>query len=78
MASQSRLPLRPPDPRGPPPRATRDPAWARWLLTGVALAFLAFFLVLPIVVVFAQAFSKGGAYFLAAIREPDALSSDPP
>jgi sulfate transport system permease protein len=58
-----------------PPRATRDPAWARWLLTGVALAFLAFFLVLPLVVVFAEAFSKGGAYFLAAIREPDALAA---
>jgi sulfate transport system permease protein len=57
------------------PRATRDPAWARWLLTGVALAFLAFFLVLPLVVVFAEAFSKGGAYFLAAIREPDALAA---
>jgi sulfate transport system permease protein len=58
-----------------PHRATRDPAWARWLLTGVALAFLAFFLVLPLVVVFAEAFSKGGAYFLAAIREPDALAA---
>jgi len=31
--------------------------------------------VLPLVVVFAQAFSKGGAYFLATIREPDALSA---
>jgi sulfate/thiosulfate transport system permease protein len=57
------------------PRATRDPAWARWLLIGVALAFLAFFLVLPLAVVFAEAFSKGGAYFLAAIREPDALAA---
>jgi sulfate transport system permease protein len=57
------------------PRATRDPAWARWLLTGVALAFLAFFLVLPLIVVFAEAFSKGGSYFLAAIREPDALAA---
>ncbi len=41
------------------PRAARDPAWARWVLTSVALAFLAFFLVLPLVVVFAQAFQKG-------------------
>jgi sulfate transport system permease protein len=51
------------------PRATRDPAWARWLLIGIALVFLAFFLVLPLVVVFA------GAYFLAAIKEPDALAA---
>jgi sulfate/thiosulfate transport system permease protein len=61
--------------RAPLPRATRDPAWARWLLTAVALAFLACFLVLPIVVVFAQAFSKGAAYFLATVREPDALAA---
>ena len=56
-------------------RANRDPAWARWLLTGVALVFLAFFLVLPLLSVFVQAFAKGGAYFLAAVREPDALAS---
>jgi sulfate transport system permease protein len=57
------------------PRATRDPAWARWLLIGVALVFLAFFLVLPLVVVFAEALSKGGSFFLAAIKEPDALAA---
>jgi sulfate/thiosulfate transport system permease protein len=57
------------------PRATRDPAWARWTLTGIALTFLAFFLVLPLIVVFSEAFSKGAAYFLAAVREPDALAA---
>src|SRR5450631_2474373 len=56
-------------------RANRDPAWARWALTAVALVSLAFFLVLPLLAVFAQAFAKGGAYFLAAIREPEALAS---
>ena len=45
------------------------------MLTGVALVFLACFLVLPLSVVFAQAFSKGGAFFLAAVREPDALAA---
>lgn len=57
------------------PRATRDPAWARVFLIGIALAFLAFFLLLPLAVVFSQAFSKGVGYFLAAIREPDALAA---
>ena len=57
------------------PRATRDPAWARWALTAVALVFLAFFLVLPLVAVFGQAFSKGLGYYLASISEPDALSA---
>ena len=59
----------------PTRRANRDAAWARWLLTGIALAFLAFFLVLPLVVVFGQAFSKGIPFFLAAIREPDAMAA---
>jgi sulfate transport system permease protein len=57
------------------PRSTRDPAWARVLLIGIALAFLAFFLLLPLAVVFSQAFAKGVGYFLSAIREPDALSA---
>jgi len=41
----------------------------------VALVFLAFFLVLPLLSVFVQAFAKGGGYFLAAVREPAALAS---
>ncbi len=58
-----------------PPRATRDPAWARLLLTAVALLFLGFFLVLPLAVVFVQALEKGVGYYLSSIREPDALSA---
>jgi sulfate transport system permease protein len=61
--------------RAVPPRATRDPAWARWLLTAAALAFLAFFLVLPLAVVFAQALERGVGHYLATIREPNALEA---
>jgi sulfate transport system permease protein len=39
------------------------------------LGFLAFFLVLPLVVVFVEAFAKGIPFFLRAIAEPDALSA---
>ena len=57
------------------PRATNDPAWVRWTLTGVALLFLLFFLVLPLAAVFTEAFRRGvGAYF-AAFADPDALAS---
>jgi sulfate transport system permease protein len=56
-------------------RATTDPAWARYVLTGIALGFLAFFLVLPLVVVFVEAFARGIPYFIRAIAEPDALSA---
>jgi sulfate/thiosulfate transport system permease protein len=54
-------------------RALTEPRWVRWLLTGLALAFLAFFLLVPLVLVFAQAFSQGKDVYLAAIREPVAL-----
>jgi len=61
--------------RSPVRRATTDPAWARYVLTAIALGFLAFFLVLPLVVVFVEAFAKGIPFFLRAIAEPDALSA---
>ena len=45
-------------------RATHDPAWVRWTLIGVALAFLGCFLLLPLAAVFAEALGHGlRAYF---------------
>lgn len=60
---------------GSPLRATQDPRWVRWLLTGIALVFLAFFLLLPLAAVFGEALRRGvGAYF-AAVGDVDALAS---
>jgi len=56
-------------------RATEEPGWVRWLLIGAALAFLGFFLFVPLVAVFFEAFRKGAAVYLAAISEPDALAA---
>ena len=56
-------------------RATGESAVIRWTLTATALAFLALTLVLPLVLVFHEALAKGFAAYLAAIREPDALSA---
>jgi sulfate transport system permease protein len=56
-------------------RSTREPALVRWLLIGVALAFLGFFLVVPLAAVFSQAFAQGIGPYLAAIREPQALAA---
>ncbi|MGO9097133.1 MAG: sulfate ABC transporter permease subunit CysW [Bryobacteraceae bacterium] len=53
----------------------REPAALRWSLTLAALAFLALFVALPLLVVFTQALQKGLAVYWAAIREPDALSA---
>ena len=52
-----------------------EPRPIRIVIIAMAVIFLTVFVVLPLVVVFAQAFSKGiGAYF-AALSEPEALSA---
>ncbi len=56
-------------------RATRDPAWVKWLVIGLALSFFALFLVLPLVAVFFEAFRKGVGVYFAALTEPDALAA---
>ena len=55
--------------------ASTEPAWVRRLLIGVALAFLALFLFVPLAAVFFEALKKGVGVYLAAISEPDALSA---
>lgn len=52
--------------------ATTEPLWVRVLLIAVALIFLALFLVIPLVAVFTEAFSRGWDVYVAAITEPDA------
>jgi len=52
-----------------------EPRWVRGLLIGTALAFLGFFLFVPLVLVFYEAFKDGVATYLAAIREPVALAA---
>jgi sulfate transport system permease protein len=52
-----------------------EPGPIRWVIIAIAVVFLTVFVVLPLVLVFAQAFSKGiGAYF-AALSDPEALSA---
>ena len=55
-----------------PRRATTEPLWLRAILLTFALGFLALFLLLPLVIVFGEAFSKGWQVYLAAITKPAA------
>ena len=50
-------------------------ARARRALIALALAFIGFFLVLPLVAVFAEALAKGLATYGTALVEPDAVSA---
>jgi len=52
-----------------------EPKAVRIAIITIALLFLTIFVVLPLVVVFAQAFSKGIMAYLAALSEPEALAA---
>jgi sulfate transport system permease protein len=56
-------------------RALTEPPLVRGALLAVAVVFLAIFLVMPLVAVFAQALEKGLAAYLTALREPDAWAA---
>ena len=47
----------------------------RFIIIALAVTFLTVFVVLPLVVVFASAFSKGISAYFAALAEPEALSA---
>ena len=55
--------------------AITEPKALRWTLTLAALAFLSLFLFLPLGIVFAEAFKKGWAVYVAALSDSDALSA---
>src|SRR5690349_13006020 len=47
----------------------------RWLLTGAALAFVGLFLLVPLGIVFTEAFAKGAGAYARAISQKEALSA---
>ncbi len=52
-----------------------EPRAVRIAIIGVAVTFLSIFVVLPLVVVFAQAFSRGVSAYVTALGNPEALSA---
>ena len=63
--------------RAPLSKVLEEPAWVRRALLTVAFIFLGFFLFLPLLVVFIEAFKRGWDVYLQAIIDPDALSAIP-
>lgn len=55
--------------------ATRDPALVKAIVLALSLGFFAIFLLLPLLVVFAEALRKGISVYFAALADPDALSA---
>jgi len=64
------------NPKSAPRPPHRDESRAvRFVLIGIAGAFLVLFLFLPLVAVFAKAFEKGAAAYVAAIADPTAMAA---
>jgi sulfate/thiosulfate transport system permease protein len=55
--------------------ARTEPRVVRALIIAIAVIFLTVFVMLPLVVVFAQAFSNGIGVYFAALTDPEALSA---
>ena len=56
-------------------RSTEESPFIKWLLILIALSFTLIFLLLPLVNVFAQAFSKGWAGYITALTDPNTMSA---
>jgi sulfate transport system permease protein len=54
-------------------RASEESAFAKWTLIVIALAFVAVFLLLPLINVFYQAFSKGLEFYRESLMDEDTI-----
>lgn len=52
-----------------------EPPIIRKLLIGFTIIFVSIFLIMPVIVVFQQAFSKGFGAYIDTLRDPDTLSA---
>ena len=55
--------------------ATREPTWVKNLLIVIALIFFLSCLILPLILVFVEAFKQGVGVYLQALVHPDTLSA---
>ena len=55
--------------------ATREPVWVRYLLLSIALISFLGLLILPLILVFVEAFHQGVNVYLQALVDPDTLSA---
>jgi len=55
--------------------ATSESRAARWVLLALALGFVALFLLLPLILVFMEAFKRGVEPYLAALGDPDTVAA---
>ncbi|UGV27961.1 sulfate ABC transporter permease subunit CysW [Rhodopseudomonas boonkerdii] len=52
-----------------------EPLWVRSVVIGFAVTFLSVFVVLPLILVFSEAFSRGASFYFSALGEAEAWSA---
>ena len=55
--------------------ATREPTWVKVTLIVIAMIFFLSCLILPLILVFVEAFKQGVAVYFSALVNPDTLSA---
>ncbi|EIJ44189.1 sulfate ABC transporter, permease protein CysW [Beggiatoa alba B18LD] len=58
-----------------PHHSISEPRWVRYSLLTIGLVFLTIFILLPLFVVFHEAFAKGWQTYITALSEPDAKAA---
>lgn len=53
--------------------ATKDSPYVKWLLIGIAICFMTIVLIVPLLVVFYEAFKEGLLVYIASLTDSDAL-----
>ncbi|MDQ6419893.1 sulfate ABC transporter permease subunit CysW [Paenibacillus sp. LHD-117] len=59
----------------PRPKHITEPKFVQWLLIGIALLFLGFVVLLPLVSVFVEAFRKGVGLYVQGLSDPDMVAA---
>ncbi|MBI4924044.1 MAG: sulfate ABC transporter permease subunit CysW [Devosia nanyangense] len=66
---------RPPEPAYQHTRPTTEPRWIKWTLIGIGVSFMALVIVLPLVLVFVEAFRKGAEVYFKAFTDRNAIAA---
>lgn len=66
---------RPPEPPHAHTRPTTEPAWIKWTLIGIGVGFMVIVIVLPLLVVFLEAFRRGAAVYFSSFADRNAQAA---
>ena len=66
---------RPPEPPHLHTRPTTEPRWVKWTLIGIGVVFMALVILMPLAIVFIEAFRKGTEVFFKTFSDRTAQTA---